>query len=65
MKLDATKTKTMIVSRLSTIHPLLTPFTLDGTVLKESADVVMLGLTFDVEFTIEKFPEVQLIGLVS
>ena len=35
MKLNASKTKTMIVSRSSTVHPQLThPLTLDGTVLK-------------------------------
>ena len=38
MKLNASKTKTMIVSRSRTVHPQLTPLTLDGTVLKESAD---------------------------
>ena len=43
MKLYASKTKTMIVSRSSTVHPLLTPLTLDGTVLKESADLVISG----------------------
>ena len=43
MKLNATKTKTMIVSRSRTVHPQLTPLTLDGTVLKESADLVILG----------------------
>ena len=47
MKLNASKTKTMIVSRSFTVHPLLTPLTLDGTVLKESADII-LGVTFDV-----------------
>ena len=43
LKLNASKTKTMIVSRSGTIHPLLTRLTLDGTVLKESADLVILG----------------------
>ena len=38
--MNASKTKTMIVSRSSTIHPQSTPLTLDGTVLKKSADVV-------------------------
>ena len=42
MKLNASKTKTMIVSRSGTVHPKLTPLTLDGTVLKESADLVIL-----------------------
>ena len=41
MKLNASKT--MIVSRSRTVYPQLTPATLDGTVLKESADLVILG----------------------
>ena len=54
MKLNASKTKTMTVGRSRTIHPLLTPLTLDGTVLKESADPVILGGTFDAKMTFEK-----------
>ena len=37
----------LIVSRSRKVHPQLTPLTLDGTVLKESADLVILGVTFD------------------
>ena len=47
MKLNASETKTMLVSRSRTVHPPLTPLTVDGTVLKESADLVILGVTFD------------------
>ena len=70
MKLNASKTKTMIVSRSRPIHPQLTPLTLDGTVLKESADLGILGVTFDAEMTFEKhqfalFPVLQITGLVS
>ena len=54
MKLNASKTKTMIVSRSRTVHPQLTPLTLDGTVLGESADLVILGVTFDAKMTFEK-----------
>ena len=36
MKLNASKTKTIIVSRSPTMHPRSTPLTIDGTVLKES-----------------------------
>ena len=54
MELKASKTKTMIVSRSRTIHPQSTPLTLDGTVLKESADLVILGATFDAKMTFEK-----------
>ena len=51
MKLNASKTKTMIVSRSRTVHLQLTTLTLDGTVLKESADLVILGVTFDDKMT--------------
>ena len=44
----------MIVSRSRTVPPQLTPLTLDGTVLKESADLVILGVTFDAMMTFEK-----------
>ena len=54
MKLNASKTKTMIVSRSRTVHPRLTPLTLDGTVLGDSADLVILGVTFDAKMTFEK-----------
>ena len=54
MKLNASKTKTMIVSRSQTVPPLLTPLTLDGTVLKESADLIILGATFDAKMTFER-----------
>ena len=47
MKLNARKTKTMIVSRSRTLQPQFTPLTLDGTVQKESADLAILGVTFD------------------
>ena len=54
MKLNARKTKTMIVSRSHTVHPQLTILTLDGIVLKESADLVILEVTFDTNMTFEK-----------
>ena len=54
MKLNASKTKTMRVSRSRTVHPQLTPLTLDGTVLMESADLVILGVTFDAKMTFER-----------
>ena len=54
MKLNECKTKNMIVSRSRTVHPQLTPLTLDGTVLKESANLVILGVTFDAKMTFEK-----------
>ena len=42
MKLNASKTKTMIVSRSRTMHPQSPPLTIGGTVLKESDDLVIL-----------------------
>ena len=54
MKLNASKTKTIIVTRLCKVYPQLTPFTLDGTVLKESTDFVLLGETFDAKMTFKK-----------
>ena len=54
MKLNATKTKTMIVSRSRAMHPQSPPLTIDGTVLKESDDLDILGMTFDSKLTFEK-----------
>ena len=47
MKLNASKIKTMIVSRSRKMHPQSPPLTISGTVLKESDDLVLLGVTFD------------------
>ena len=44
----------MIVSRSRNVHPQLTPLTLDVTVLKESADLVILGVTSDAKMTFQK-----------
>ena len=52
--MNASQTKTMIISRGRTVQRLLTPLTLDGTVLKESADLVILGVIFDAKMTFEK-----------
>ena len=41
MKLNASKTKTMIVSRPRTMHPQSPALTIGGTVLKESDDLVI------------------------
>ena len=54
MKLNAYKTKTMIVSRSRTMQPQTPPLTIDGTVLKESDDLDILGVTFDSKLTFEK-----------
>ena len=47
MKLNTSKTKTMIVSRSLTL-------TISRTVLKESDDLVILGVTLDSKMTFEK-----------
>ena len=54
MKLNASKTKTMMVSGSRTMHPQSPPLTIGGTVLKESDDLVILGVTFDSKMTFEK-----------
>ena len=54
MKLNASKTKTMIISRSRTMHPKSPPLIIGGTVLKESDDLVILGVTFDFKMTFKK-----------
>ena len=54
MKFNVSKTKTMIVSRPRTMHPQSPPLTIGGTVLKESDDLVIFGVTFDKKMTFEK-----------
>ena len=54
MKLNASKTKTMKVSRSRTMHPQSPALTISGTVLKESDDLVILGVTFDSKMTFKK-----------
>ena len=55
MKFNASKTNTMIVSRARTMHPQSPPLTIGGIVLKESDDLIILGVTFDSKMTIEKY----------
>ena len=54
MKLYSSKTKTMLDSRSRTKHPQSPPFTIGGTVLEESDDLVILGVTFVSKMTFEK-----------
>ena len=54
MKLNASKTKTMIVLRSRTMHPQSTTLTIGGAVLRESDNLVILGVTFDSKMTFEK-----------
>ena len=54
MKFNASKTKTMMVSRSHTMHPQPPSLTIDGTVLKESVDLDILAVTFYSKLTFEK-----------
>ena len=54
IKLNASKTWTMIVSRSRTMHQQSPALTIGRTVLKESDDLVILGVTFDSKMTFEK-----------
>ena len=51
--MNVSKTKAMIVSRSRTMHPQSPPLTIGGTALKESDDLVILGVTFDSKLTFE------------
>ena len=46
MKFNTSNTKIVIVSRSRRMHPQSPPLTIGGTVLKESDDLVILGVTF-------------------
>ena len=46
-KMNAGKTKTMIVPISPPMYPQSPPLTVGGTVLKESVDLNILGVTFD------------------
>ena len=54
MKLNASKTRTMIVSGLCTMQPQSPALTIGRTVLKESDDLVILGVIFVSKMTFEK-----------
>ena len=54
MKLNVSKTMTMVVSRSCTMHPQSPLLTIGGTVLKESDDLIILGVTFVSKMTFEK-----------
>ena len=55
MKLNARKTKTMIVSRSRTMQPQSPLLTIGGTLLKESDELVILGAAFDYKMTFDKY----------
>ena len=52
IKLNASQT--MIVSKSRTMHPQSPQLTIGGTVLKESDDLDLLGVTFDSKMTFER-----------
>ena len=54
IKLNASKTKTMIVSRSCTMNPQSPALTIGRTVLKESDDPAILGVTFNSNMTFKK-----------
>ena len=53
MKLNAGKTKTMLVSRSRTPDPPHPPLVIEGVPLKESESLVVLGVTLDSKFIFE------------
>ena len=52
--MNASKTKSMIVSTSRTMHPQSPPLTIGGTIVKESHDLFKLGVAFDSKMTFEK-----------
>ena len=52
--MNASKTKTTMVSKSRTMHPQSPALTISGIVLKEFDDLVILGVTFDSKMTFEK-----------
>ena len=54
MKFNGSKTKTMIVTKSRTMHPQSPALASGGTVLKESDDLVILGVTFYSKMTFDK-----------
>ena len=52
--MNESATMTMIVSRSRAMRPQSPPLTIGGTVLKESDDLVVLGVTIDTKIFFEK-----------
>ena len=65
MRINVSKTRTMIVYRSSPIHPQPTPLTLDGTVPMESADVVIFGVTFSTKMTFEVWCHEKILASIA
>ena len=54
IQFNASNTKTIIVSKSRTMYTQSLPLTIGGTVLKDSDDLVILGVTFDSKMTFNK-----------
>ena len=54
MRLNSSKTKTLLISRSRTNFPPHPPLQVDGTLLNESEVLTILGVTFDSHLTFEK-----------
>ena len=55
IKLNGSKTKTMMVSMSSTLHPLSPALTIGRTLVKGCDVLVILGVVFDFKLTFEKY----------
>ena len=53
MRLNAAKTKTMIISRSRTLLPVFPEVVIDGLVIEESSTLMILGVTLDCKLTFE------------
>ena len=53
MELNSSKIKTTILSKSRSMHPQSPALAIGGTVLKESDDLVILGVTFDSKMTLQ------------
>ena len=54
MCLNVGKTKTMTISRSRTVLPSFPELTLNGVALKESSELIILGVTFDPKLSFER-----------
>ena len=54
MCLNVGKTKTMTISRSRTVFPSFPELTLNGVALKESSELIILGVTFDPKLSFER-----------
>ena len=55
MSLNVGKTKTMTISRSRTVLPCIPELTLNDIALKETSELIILGVTFDPKLTFERY----------